>query len=124
MTSRKTHVDEIERCRVNFQSRGLTDYKNGERLVNCHIYFLDVFIYLWKYSSRSGSRERFRDESRGRREIQMCFAAPIDNMVGLVTVEAILTSRQLREKLQCLYKNLMPNNLCKTAVLRSIWIVN
>ena len=50
----------------------------------------------------------------------MCFAAPIDNMVGLVTVEAILTSRQLRAKLQ----NLMPNNLCKTAVLRSIWIVN
>ena len=56
----------------------------------------------------------------------MCFAAPIDNMVGLVTVEAILTSRQLREKLQCLYmcKNLMSNNLCKTAVLRNIWIVN
>ena len=96
------------------------DYKHGELLVNCYIYFLDVFIYLWKYSSMSRSRERFRDESRGRREIQMCFPAPIDNVVDLVTVEAILTSRQPREKLQCLYKNLMSNNLCQTSVPKSI----
>ena len=43
------------------------------------------------------------------------YVIPID----LVTVfDAILTSRQMREKLQCLYENLMLNNFCKTAVLK------
>ena len=32
--------------------------------------------------------------------------------------DAILTSRQTREKLQCLYENLMSNNFRKTAVLK------
>ena len=39
--------------------------------------------------------------------------------IDLVAVlEAILTSRQPREKLQCLYENLMSNNFRKTAVLK------
>ena len=38
-------------------------------------------------------------------------------LIDLVTVfDAILTSRQKREKLQCLYENLMSNNFRKTAV--------
>ena len=46
-------------------------------------------------------------------------------IVGLVTVfDAILTSRQMCEKLQCLYENLMSNNFHKTAVLKKISIVN
>ena len=46
-------------------------------------------------------------------------------LIDLVTVfDAILTSRQTREKLQCLYENLMSNNLRKTAVLKKISIVN
>ena len=45
--------------------------------------------------------------------------------IDLVTVfDAILTSRQTREKLQCLYENLMSNNFCRTAVLTKIWFVN
>ena len=45
--------------------------------------------------------------------------------IDLVTVfDAILRSRQMREKLQCLYENLMSNNFCKTAVLKKISIVN
>ena len=36
----------------------------------------------------------------------------------------ILTSRQTREKLQCLYENLMSNNFRKTAVLKKISVVN
>ena len=36
----------------------------------------------------------------------------------------ILTSRQTREKLQCLYENLMSNNFRKTPVLKKISIVN
>ena len=44
-----------------------------------------------------------------------------DDLIGLVTVfDAILTSRQMREKLQCLYENLMPNNFRKTAPLKKI----
>ena len=41
--------------------------------------------------------------------------------IVLVTVlEAILTSKQPREKLQCLYENLISNNFRKTAVLKKI----
>ena len=46
-------------------------------------------------------------------------------VIDLVTVfEAILTSRQTREKVQCLYKNLMSNNFRRTAVMKKISIVN
>ena len=39
--------------------------------------------------------------------------------VDLVTVfDAILTSRQTREKLQCLYENLISNSFRRTAVLK------
>ena len=41
--------------------------------------------------------------------------------IVLVTVlEAILTSKQPREKLQCLYENLISNNFRKTAVLKKM----
>ena len=41
------------------------------------------------------------------------------DVIDLVTVlEAILTSRQTREKLQRLYENLMSTNFRKTAVLK------
>ena len=44
--------------------------------------------------------------------------------IDLVTVfDAILTSRQTREKLQCLYENLMSNNFRKMAVLNKISII-
>ena len=39
-------------------------------------------------------------------------------IIDLVTVfDAILTSRETREKLQCLYENLISNNFRRTAVL-------
>ena len=41
--------------------------------------------------------------------------------IDIVTVfDAILTSGQTCEKLQCLYENLMSNNFRKTAVLKKI----
>ena len=41
--------------------------------------------------------------------------------IDLVTLlEALLTSRQPREKLQCFYEYLMSNNFRKTAVLKKI----
>ena len=46
-------------------------------------------------------------------------------IIDLVTVfDAILTSGQTREKLQCLYENLISNYFRKTAVLKKISIVN
>ena len=53
-------------------------------------------------------------------------SAEFSNMgIDLVTVfDAILTSRQTREKLQCSYEKLMSNNFHKTAVLNKISIVN
>ena len=45
--------------------------------------------------------------------------------IDLVTVfDDILTKRQTREKLQCLYENLMSNNFRRTAVLTKISVVN
>ena len=53
------------------------------------------------------------------RRRQMTF--PFCCYIDLVTVfEAILTSRQAREKLQCLYENLMSNNFLGTTVLKKI----
>ena len=47
--------------------------------------------------------------------VLICMVKTID----LVTVfDAILTSRQMGKKLQCLYENLMSNHFCKTAVLK------
>ena len=59
---------------------------------------------------------RCSDCSDGESGILKCdyFIAGLD----LVTVfDAILTSRQTCEKLQCLYENLMSNNFRKTAIL-------
>ena len=48
------------------------------------------------------------------------FSSPLS--IGLVTVfDAILPSRQTREKLQCLYETLMLNNFRETAVLKKIY---
>ena len=47
------------------------------------------------------------------------------SIIDLVTVfDAILTSRQTPEKLQCFNENLMSNNFRRTAVLKKILIVN
>ena len=52
-------------------------------------------------------------------------ASPAKTRIDLVTVfDAILTSRQTREKLQCFYENIMSNNFRRTAVLKKISIVN
>ena len=46
-------------------------------------------------------------------------------LIDLVTVfDAILKSKQTRQKLQCLYENLISNNFRRTAVLKKIWFVN
>ena len=48
-----------------------------------------------------------------------------EKIIDLVTVfDAILTSRQSHDKLQCLYENLMSNYFHKTVVLNKISIVN
>ena len=40
-------------------------------------------------------------------------------LIYLVTVfDAVLTNREMREKLQCLYENLMSNNFRRTGVLK------
>ena len=49
------------------------------------------------------------------------FALLFSLWIDLVTVfDAILTSRQPRKKLHCLYENLMSKNFRKTAVLKKI----
>ena len=48
----------------------------------------------------------------------VCF---VPGVLDLVTVfDSILTSGQTREKLQCLYENLMSNNFCKTTYLITV----
>ena len=70
-----------------------------------------------------------RDGSRSLGSLNTCipsktFKDPysgMDKTTDLVTVfDAILTSRQTREKLQCLYENPMSNNFRKKAVMEKI----
>ena len=42
----------------------------------------------------------------------------------IILIIEIIDLRQMCEKLQCLYENLMSNNFHKTAVLKKISIVN
>ena len=57
-------------------------------------------------------------ESSGKRRLALKFLV---KNISIVTVfDAILTSRQTRERLQCLYENPMSNNFRKTAVLKKI----
>ena len=42
----------------------------------------------------------------------------------IILIIVIIDLRQMCEKLQCLYENLMSNNFHKTAVLKKISIVN
>ena len=64
----------------------------------------------------------------------MCFkrrTSPVPNLKGksaknhridlLTDLESIFTSWQPREKLQCLYENLMSNNFREMAVLKTVW---
>ena len=54
-------------------------------------------------------------------ECQIDKASFVLSCIDLVTVfDAILTSWQTREKLQCLYENLMSNNFRRMAVLKKI----
>ena len=73
--------------------------------------------------------------SQGRRIIFEATVIPLSSwiitiviskdLINLVTVfDATLTSRQTREKWQCLYDNLISNNFRRTAVLTNIWLVN
>ena len=53
------------------------------------------------------------------------FGVVVVELIDLVTVfDAIMTSTQTCEKLQCLYENLMSNNFPKKVVLKKISIVN
>ena len=57
-------------------------------------------------------------EDTEKTKIQQAVRGRYLNLVKVL--EAILTSRQPCEKLQCLYENLMSNNFRKTAVLKNI----
>ena len=53
--------------------------------------------------------------------LRLSLKALVPFRIDLVTVfNAILTSRQMCEKLQCLYENLLSNNFRRTAVLKKI----
>ena len=56
-------------------------------------------------------------EERGETDV---FAGYPHNIAHSHDINTILTSRQTREKLQCLYENLMSNNFRGTAVLKKI----
>ena len=77
----------------------------------CHQYgtsAAELQTFLW------GKRPQRRIEEPGE-------AAVFPGYIDLVTAfDAILTSKQTCEKLQCLYENLMSNNFRKMAVMKNI----
>ena len=83
---------------------------------------------FWIPESVLGFLEVFLDSGQCKTQTaDYCFHHANENVttIDLVTVfDAILTSRQTREKFQCLYENLMSDNFRKTAVVKKISIVN
>ena len=66
-------------------------------------------------------RVRFRNTASRTHLREALFNFQFEISIDLVTVfDAILTSRQTREKLLCLCENLMSNNFRETAVLKNI----
>ena len=58
------------------------------------------------------NRERIEEETRGQSLIWAIWISWASKGIGLISVfDAILTCRQSGQKLQCLYGNLMANNL-------------
>ena len=76
--------------------------------------------------SALNSQTSFRGETSGGVAKCRIFSQAVRlSRIYLVTVfDAILTSRQTREKLQCLYENLMSSNFRRMAVLKKIRTVN
>ena len=75
-----------------------------------------------KTQSQNDSQQLYKLENRKKitcRQWWRIGSQHLENPVNNVTVlEANLTRRQPREKLQCLYENLMSHNFCKTAFLK------
>ena len=75
-----------------------------------------------KTQSQNDSQRLYKLENRKKMTCRQWWrigSQHLENPVNNVKVlEANLTRRQPREKLQCLYENLMSNNFCKTAFLK------
>ena len=81
----------------------------------CFFLSFDGVIKVFSISSHE------RDCLQQPRALFANFVLVTSHLIDLVTVfDAILTSRQTREKLQCLYENLKSNNFCRTAVLKKM----
>ena len=80
-----------------------------------------------QWPSSACAKWTFSSETLRLSEQKFWFWKPllVTHQIDLVTVfDAILMSRQTREKLRCLYENLMSNNFRRMAVLKTISVVN
>ena len=83
------------------------------------LYFLPRYLFVFPLACRMGVISFKR--SKADFTVGNIYFFYKETYIDLGTVfDAILTSRQTREKLQCLYKNPMSNNFHKTAVLEKI----
>ena len=85
---------------------------------------IEIFWMLVNFAfsrSATGKFDCFVYEMLFIKELRPSLNTQSDSIIDLLTV---LTSRQPRDKLRCLYENLMSKNFRKTAVLKKIWIVN
>ena len=79
--------------------------------------FIDMYCPLWIFLVGSFGLDLFQVKIRLR--LSKGYIHGKWSPIALVTVfDAILTSRQTREKLQCLYENLMSNNFRRAAILK------
>ena len=143
-TQTAAEVNEWERrlkpteTEVNIQDWGLglcTKPSRPTRVVWCSICVAELFLSLpcrygsyntvWLFTSvRKAIRDNVETIRLKFSIFQYCSLQMYNvhwSAIDLVTVfDAILTSRQTREKLQCLYENLMSNNFRITAFLKKI----
>ena len=78
-------------------------------------------VAIYKSLVENGVKEKFKPPGKAPTLVETYRYYSHLCAIDLVTVfDVILTSRQTRKKLQCLYENLMWNNFRKTAVLKKI----
>ena len=85
-----------------------------------HDYYYTNIDLFHQYGTSAAELQTFLCGKRPQRQIEdRGETAVFPGYIDLAMVfDAILTSRQTCEKLQCLYENLMSNNFLKMAVLK------
>ena len=102
-----------------FESFNAKDYPDYPSIDGEISHFIKVMMHA------AGNVKEKMEKHHKKQTVVWQYMQTVKETIDLVTVfDAISTSRQTLEKLQCLYENLKSNDFRKTAVLKKLWLVN